>query len=152
MQGKLRIPIIDSQPIYVDVDKFEYVKGDIWYQRLALWLAEKVGVLKRKTIPEIASYKFAELDIKDINEAIFKQRENINMMTSGKAKYVLIGHSFIPELARASYLGSHQFSYVTTGINRFERSYTKHLLGLELLFLPYIEGVVVLPDLEDLKR
>lgn len=123
-------------------------------QRLLVWLCEKFGVVKA-IYEESVKYESHTMDFDIVKDSVMKHRCNLEMISGGRAKYVIVGRDQIDKMRFhdmvVRHLGTMQFR-----LNQQIRDPHDHPAApprvreyyhdLEVIFVPYIDGCFVMPD------
>lgn len=151
----IRFATYAANPVYLTTEKTVLRSGlNKRVQRFAVWLGNKLGIFERD-YEKTVSYDVAQLDMRRVIDEVAKHKANIEQITSRRAKYLIVGRDQMDKLRLEDMTLRHLGKYPAyMGEQYADRNGTVHnrrfYYDLEVLFVPYIDGCFVLPDLESL--
>ena len=123
-----------------------------WLQRGLFWILGKLGAYSRQAVIKTTT---VHINMNDITEAAFKHAEYIHKSTGRAPRYLLVGR---PEYDRFMREASDQWMRFAVPMDfnapvvMNGRRAPLFFQGMEVLFVPWMEGMVCLPDLDNLHR
>ena len=116
-----------------------------------MWLGDKLGVFK-KDYEQSVSYEEHRLDFNLIVQDVAKHQANLELITSQRAKYLIVGRNQMDKFRIHDYvarnLGTHQMPpFAMQYSERGEIKTRTFHHNLEVIFVPYIDGAFILPDI-----
>ncbi len=113
-----------------------------WLERACFWLIRKLGGEFERKVPTIY-YSELMLDLGKIADAILDSEDAIYRIWHEKLTYVLVGHQEMDNLRKLE----HSILRLDFAPNFKEKSDRVSILnGLHVILVPWMKGVVVLPD------
>lgn len=151
-EGLIRFATYEFLPVQYQIERQE-IREDLvkWHQRLAVWLAKKAGAVKHGYEQKV-SYETRTFDMRGAMERMLEHRHNFEMVSSGRAKYLIVGRDQMDKLymqdALIRHLGVHRTPPIVKAYSdRGAISHREMFYDLEVVYVPYIDGCFVLPDL-----
>jgi hypothetical protein len=129
----------------------------VWLQNLAYKILKKFG--KPYEI-EVIKYSRYTLSVPSLIKAIEQSSNNLQMLMSRRAKYLIIGEDMYYKLTQEKRREENISGYPIFGVNMiqpssqspFETNYDyrkrEMLFGLTVVVVPWVDGLFVLPDLD----
>lgn len=98
-------------------------------------------LLKLKCINFSSNIEFEPIafNISKIESIIYKNEHMLYSIYKRKAKYILVGRDYIDEIDK----------HITDKYSIYSFN-DRHILGLQIIFIPYMEGIIILPDLNSI--
>lgn len=125
----------------------------LWLQRLLIRLWKKLGGRVRQ---DFVQYKYITVSLDDLVKAAMSNQANVMRIYNRESKYLIVGRTQFALIAQNysrfdsldSYLRfSIPFEYnARVGVDSCPQP--KMFAGLEVVVVPWIDGLFVLPDLE----
>lgn len=126
----------ENRPYVFDVP--EHPK---FFQKIVLWLLNKV--CKPTPIQSYEDIPLVELDPNDIVHCVYNQNQSIEQVLKTTPKYLLLGRKAMQDLKMRMVYG------VANIDDKFgDNPVAKRFGGLKVIFVPWMEGVLVLPDFD----
>lgn len=116
-------------------------RGWVWLQKLCIWVLRKLGCFYNKPEVEIKRHIIAP---DDFMERFFKQSNALEDLRMRPAA-ILVGAEDYRDLMQSS-LANEAFSFPA------RYGHGGQICGLEVIVLPTIRGMVVLPELNSVRR
>lgn len=152
MDNTIRFRTFENVPAYVDVT-VRTLRPDLpkWSQRLFVWLGDKLGVFK-KDFERSVSYEEHQLDFNLIVQDVAKHECNLEMIASQRGKYLIVGRNQMDKFRLHDFAARNLGTHLTPpfGMQYMERGERKTRIfhhELEVIFVPYIDGAFILPDI-----
>lgn len=131
-------------------DKYQYdPKGRWpWLQRACFWVLKKLGAFASFSEEHIQR---VDIDLDKLVEAVMRNRADVEMLYRKRAKYLVVGADKFYELSVSvqphymTFTVPHQFN-ARVGYNN--RPMPQMFAGLQVIVVPWIDGMFVLPELE----
>jgi hypothetical protein len=122
-------------------------KGYWWIQRLCFWLLEKIGAYH---FDDKVSIKQFTIDFDDIVEAVVKQEQLVYQISRERPRYLVLGHAQYRKLMGATESMMMFQARFPENFNAriYPKEYQGMFQGMELLLIPWIDGMFVLPELK----
>lgn len=118
-----------------------------WLQKILFAILKK---LHAEAYEDRIKYSRVAVDTKDIAESICRNARDAELIWNQRAKYVVMGPCAFSQLAREGNSGNQFLDFPITvqmGNGRIFRP-----LGLRIVVVPWIDGVFVMPELENPKE
>ncbi len=113
-----------------------------WLGRACFWLIKKIGGEFERKLPTI-EYTELELDLKQLADAILDSKDAVYRIWHEGLTYVLVGHRELLDLRKLEHsILRLDFAFDFKG--KGDRAAV--LNGLHVILVPWMKGVVVLPD------
>lgn len=132
VQGQL----VSGNYAYFDLSKYN---GKL--HESILWILKKIGLVPVRADEYLPS---GEIDTEDIVELIYANQGVLESVFHLDSKYLLVGEDMQKALKIKLTLGVTQFPLEYQSPNY---SLSKRYAGMYVVFVPYMKGLVVLPDL-----
>lgn len=123
-------------------------------QRLCFWLLRKLGASE---IADRETYERVLIDKPKVTDIILRQQQNVSGLLHGRGpKFVIIGPRDLDEAIHSSNIlegvrvdRPFQFTFnAKTNIRQPNASGAMTIYGLQVIVVPWMDGCVVLPDLQ----
>lgn len=129
----------DSRIAYFDLSRYNKK-----FHKPVLWILNKLG-LKEITAEEYLPSDVIELD--DVIEQIYANKAVLENVLHREAKYLFVGHDVMKRIGMRYVYGAVQLPIKIQSSNPF---LANNIAGLKLIFVPYMQGMLVTSDLESL--
>lgn len=132
------------------LDTFQYnAKGKYpWLQKLCF---KALRWLRASALLQEGEVRRVRLDLDDLVKAIMINQSDVEYIYHKRAKFLIVGHDKFKELAKCEEFDYHFFDIpsnyrANVGYDREPMPYL--FRGLRVVVVPWIDGMFVLPDLE----
>lgn len=113
-----------------------------WLGRACFWLIKKIGGKFERRLPTI-EYTELKLDLKRLADAILDSEDAVYRIWYEGLRYVLVGHQELLDLQKLEH-GLLRLDFAFDFGGKGDR--VSVLNGLHVILVPWMKGVVVLPD------
>ena len=117
-----------------------------WLQKICFWVLGKLSAYQRF---DKAEYDYVEFVYDDIVRAIIDHKDMLELVFHQRPEYLVMGRDEFFKLANTETFSSPYAimfppDYQTARVNQ-----PKMFAGLKILVVPWMEGMIVLPKIED---
>lgn len=112
-------------------------------QRLLFWILSKLDCEYQEQFSKV---QYTQLDIGDVVERIMASNENVQRIYHQRPKYVVVGQDYYRDLMTNDSAPMYLRHPVSADwLNK--HSHNMQWQGFEIILVPWIEGLVILPEL-----
>lgn len=136
-------PSIISRPIE-GVYKYSKWGRLPFLQRILFWILARLNCQYDE---RFTSVKVSTLDIEDVIERVIQSRYMVERIYHERPKYLVLGRDYYVDLVKHQDSQMYMTYQMPTDYHSRHISDPKLFAGLTLVLVPYMEGMVILPDL-----